>query len=324
VSSDPQADPIRDTFIERLTAHLDRSAAPGPDADSSDRPDDDPGDRSDDSDVRTDDDSDVRTDADSDLESDLGSAVPARLDGIVAALTAPATWSEPPDLRSALLTRIRAQAGDGAAVATAKAGPTAETAAPPDVTAEPAAATDPEPAAAPDATAETAAGPDAEPATEPRLATVTPLRPRWQRLSVALPLAAAAAVLVTLTVLGVQAALRPGPDAVFVASGAGGLRADVSVTSKPSGFEITLETDDLPAAPAGSYYAAWLRRGPGPGDVVPIGTFHGRRVGEPIVLWSGVDPADYRTFSVTLQRDGEPPLPNAPSARRVLAGTVNS
>jgi hypothetical protein len=152
---------------------------------------------------------------------------------------------------------------------------------------------------------------------------VIPLRARRARLALAVPVAAVAAAVITLLVLGVQKTLEPGPDETFAALGAGRISAEVSVTSQPSGFEVQLDPENLPAAAPGFYYAAWLRRGPGPGDVVPIGTFHGRRVGGPIVLWSGVDPAEYSTFSVTLEREGEPPLPNAPSAHRVLVGTYH-
>lgn len=318
MTTEPPVDPAADSFAERLAAHLDRAAArepddarrPGadPDAADPDLADPDPNldpaglDRDladldlDPADLDLDPAGLDRDPADLDLE--------ARLDGVVAALSSRSAWSEPPDLRSAVLARIRAAAG-----------PEPDTV--PDATAAP--GTHP----APDAAAVLGSHPGSGRGSAPAgLATVTPLRPRWQRLTVAIPVAAAAAALVTFAVLGTQQVLAPDPDQTFAALGAGGLRADVSVTSMPSGFEITLDTEDLPAAPAGAYYAGWLRRGPGPGDVVPIGTFHGRRVGGAIVLWSGVDPAEYRTFSVTLQREGEPPVPNAPSARRVLVGAL--
>jgi Anti-sigma-K factor rskA len=239
MTTDPQADPSRDAFIARLTAHLDRTAAPD----------------------SWDDAAAGIEDAD-DLEE---------LDGITAALASPAAWQEPPDFRAALLASVQQQAS--------------------------------------------------RPDRRPEGGTVIPLRPRRARLAVAVPLAAVAAAVITLLVLGVQRTLQPGPDETFAALGADRIRAEVSVTSKPSGFEIRLDPENLPAAAPGFYYAAWLRRGPGPGDVVPIGTFHARRVGGSIVLWSGVDPAEYHTFSVTLQRAGEPPLPNSPSAHRVMAGT---
>jgi hypothetical protein len=246
MTTDPQADPAREAFVARLTAHLDRAAAPDSWVD----------------------------DAAADIE-DADDDGREEFDGITAALASPAAWQEPPDLRAALLASVQLQA--------------------------------PRPEAPP----------------RPEAGTVIPLRPRWARLAVAVPAAAVAAAVITLLVLGVQKTLEPGPDETFAALGADRISAEVSVTSKPSGFEVRLDPENLPAAAPGFYYAAWLRRGPGPGDVVPIGTFHGRRVGGSIVLWSGVDPAEYSTFSVTLQRVGEPPVPNAPSARRVLVGTYH-
>lgn len=326
MTNEPQADSAHDAFIERLTAHLDRSSADEPDVDTGPESGPEPT---------------------PDAGADIDPGWQSRLDGITATLSAPATWAEPPDIRSALLVRIRAQAkrSNGAVPAVAsetQTSPQPSPAAPklavapepepPPPAQEPATASPrnltvaPEPAPAaqePSPTAQEPAPAAQDPEPDPRVATVIPLRPRWQRLAVAVPVAAASAAILTLAILGVQRVLAPEPDEVFAAHGAGNLRAEVTVTSKPSGFEITLAADALPAAPAGSFYAAWLRRGPGPGDVIPIGTFHGRRVGDPIVLWSGVDPDEYRTFSVTLQRDGEPPVPNAPSARRVLLGTVD-
>ncbi|HST86417.1 MAG TPA: anti-sigma factor [Kineosporiaceae bacterium] len=343
MTNDPQADNARAAFIESLAAHLDHFGArerdvntgPVPDGEQSGLdgepagPDAEPAGL--DGESAGPDGEQGGPDGEPDWQRTLG--------GITAALSAPASWSEPPDVRSALLLRVRAQAerANGAALAPKpeREPLTAVTPAPdlaePEVEPEQAGPelsgptlAEPVPPGSERARPELSGLTSAEPESgEPRIATVTPLRPRWQRLAYAVPVAAAAAAILTLAVLGVQRALTPGPDEIFTALGAGDLQAKVTVTSKPSGFEITLDSKDLPAAPAGSYYAAWLRRGPGAGDVVPIGTFHGRRVGDPILLWSGVDPAEYRTFSVTLQRDGEPPVPNAPSAHRVLLGTVN-
>ena len=290
MTADQRAGASDEDFVERLIAHLDRSAArdESAPADTGTRPDD-----------------------TGDGDEDAAAA------SIATVLSSPAVWTDPPDIRATLLARVRAEAarpvdGETSDPVSAPASAPAPAPAPALSPAPPVAAAEP-----------VVAGPAAD---EPAVATVTPLRrrPSWQRLAVAVPVAAAAAAVLTLAVLGVQDALEPGPDSTFTALGPAGARADVEVTSRASGFEVTLESENLPAAPAGSYYAAWMRRGPGPGDVVPIGTFHGRRIGEPIVLWTGVDPARYRTFSVTLQREGEPPLPNAPSARRVLAGTFGN
>ena len=80
-----------------------------------------------------------------------------------------------------------------------------------------------------------------------------------------------------------------------------------SVAETGSGFSIWLRTSGLPAAAPGSYYAAWLV---GPRGIVPLGSFHGRRSGARIELWSGVDPTDYPIFLVTLQAEGGPSTPS--------------
>ncbi len=73
------------------------------------------------------------------------------------------------------------------------------------------------------------------------------------------------------------------------------------ITSTPSGFEIVLDISGLPPAPANAYYQGWLRNDSG---AVTIGTFHGRQGTDDIVLWSGVDTADFPTLTVTLQQIG--------------------
>jgi hypothetical protein len=75
-----------------------------------------------------------------------------------------------------------------------------------------------------------------------------------------------------------------------------------NIASMDSGFEIKLDISGLPPAPAGSYYQGWLRNADG--DAVTIGTFHGREGTDDIILWSGVDIADYRTLTVTIQQEG--------------------
>ncbi|MDQ0370886.1 hypothetical protein J2S42_007555 [Catenuloplanes indicus] len=73
---------------------------------------------------------------------------------------------------------------------------------------------------------------------------------------------------------------------------------------------MVLEPDGLPAAAAGSYYTAWLR-GPD-GTVVPPGSFHERRTGIPVFLWSAVEPAASPEFVVTLQSENDQPSPDGP------------
>ncbi|WP_407939914.1 anti-sigma factor [Micromonospora tarapacensis] len=125
----------------------------------------------------------------------------------------------------------------------------------------------------------------------------------------------------TAGVLTVDRMLDPQPRAdVYVAAGtdlAPEARGTVSVVDTPSGASVVLEPVGLPAAAPGSYYAAWLK---GPRGTVPIGSFHERRSGVPIELWSGVDVADYTTFSVTLQMEGAPP---APSGLVVMTAVLN-
>ena len=76
---------------------------------------------------------------------------------------------------------------------------------------------------------------------------------------------------------------------------------------KSAGVAIRLNITGLKAAPPGTFYAAWLR---GPTGVVPVGTFHWRKGGIPIDLWSGVGTDRYPELFVTLQREGAPPEPS--------------
>ena len=77
----------------------------------------------------------------------------------------------------------------------------------------------------------------------------------------------------------------------------------VELTAQPDGTRVVIETSDLPPAPEGTYYEAWLRTGPDFG--VSAGTFHLRGGGEvPIELWAGVSIDDFPLFTVTLQPVG--------------------
>lgn len=120
------------------------------------------------------------------------------------------------------------------------------------------------------------------------------------------------AAVVTLVVLaGTAIGLRvvggqDGPEAHQVAlvgtTLAPDAHAEATIVSKPSGFEITLDIEGLPPAPAGAYYQAWLKSADG--DLVTIGTFHAREGGDAIILWSGVDPEGFELLTVTLQKQG--------------------
>ncbi len=80
---------------------------------------------------------------------------------------------------------------------------------------------------------------------------------------------------------------------------------EVAIREADAGWWIRLDVDDLPAADAGMYYEGWVWNDDGEG--VSIGTFHLRGGDESVVLWSGVDPADYPAIWVTLEdEDGDP------------------
>lgn len=137
-------------------------------------------------------------------------------------------------------------------------------------------------------------------------------------------LLAAAAVAAVSAVVAVGVLLVASPDRAGetlvalapteLAPGASG-RAEIRDT--PSGFAIELDLEGLEPAPPGVYYQGWLKNDAG--DQVTIGTFHGRDGSDDIVLWSGVDPAVYRTITVTVQREGDGP---ASSGDVVLRGTA--
>ncbi len=97
--------------------------------------------------------------------------------------------------------------------------------------------------------------------------------------------------------------------------------ASARVRETGSGLAITLDPTGLPPAKPGTFYEAWMKSADG--DLVPIGTFHmraGDNDREPVELWSGVDPADYPTMSVTLQKVGEGP---ESSKKVVLVGPIS-
>lgn len=137
-----------------------------------------------------------------------------------------------------------------------------------------------------------------------------PRRTRW------LLLAAAAVILLVGGVGGVV--LRPrGPAVEFALAGsslAPRASAQAELRPKSAGVAITLHVTGLAPAPPGSYYAAWLR---GPEGVVPVGSFHWRKGGIPIELWSGVTSDRYPELFVTLQTEGAGP---GPSDRVVMQG----
>ena len=231
------------------------------------------------------------------------------LDRVAATLASPDSWSEPPaGLRAALLQAVRReQAGTADAVTPPEATP--PEAAPPEATpleATPPAVTPPAvtpPAVAPTQIVPLAADP-----------TVVPLRRRSRRTWYVSGLGvAAAAVLVA-----VIAWPRPHTETYQIAGTALAPRASAVAVleTRSAGLAIRLEIKGLPPAAPGSYYAAWLE---GKAGIVPVGTFHWRKGGIPIDLWSGVAADGYPSFFVTLQREGQPP---SPSSAVVLSGQV--
>lgn len=83
--------------------------------------------------------------------------------------------------------------------------------------------------------------------------------------------------------------------------------SEVEIETLQAGDAITLTITGLPPAPAGHYYAAWVS---GPDGTVPVGSFHWRKGGIPIELWSGVDTQEYPTLTITVQPDGDPERTN--------------
>lgn len=130
----------------------------------------------------------------------------------------------------------------------------------------------------------------------------------------------AAAIGTAALAAGVTAILTAGPDAgTMELSGtpiAAQAHADVQLRDTPSGVEIVLDVEGLPPAPEGSYYQGWVK---GDRGVVAIGTFHLRRGGDDVVLWSGVELSGYPAITVTLQAEGAGP---ASSGKVVLRGDV--
>lgn len=95
---------------------------------------------------------------------------------------------------------------------------------------------------------------------------------------------------------------EPGDEVAIAATDLGGdITGTASFVARPAGLEIVLDLEGLPRAPAGSFYQGWVK---GDKGLVTIGTFH---TGGRVVLWSGVELADYPLLTVTLEpEDGDP------------------
>jgi Anti-sigma-K factor rskA len=234
--------------------------------------------------------------------------VPVELRAFDAQLRAAATWSGPPaGLRDSVLAAVRAQAASASTTGASAASASTAGASTAGVQAAGVSAAGVQPA-----------GPDAEPVRGGK--DVTPARSRWGarwrarwgRLTWAVPAVALAVAVFTAGVVAVDRALTPAPPhgVTYVATGTQVLPAatgEVSVLDTGTGLSVVAKFHHLPPAAPGTYYAAWLR---GPRGVVPLGSFHWHRGGNDVDMWSGVELADYPTFMVTLQREGDPPTPS--------------
>jgi hypothetical protein len=131
---------------------------------------------------------------------------------------------------------------------------------------------------------------------------VAKARATWRRPWV---IATAAVAVITLLVVGVTAVFdEPDLDTVVAVNGTDLAPAATGIATlrpTPSGWYIRLDVSGLPAAPEGSYYEGWVWSEE---EGVSIGTFHLREGAEPVVLWSGVDVAEYPAIWVTLQDEG--------------------
>jgi hypothetical protein len=154
---------------------------------------------------------------------------------------------------------------------------------------------------------------------------VVDLSARRSRRRLVLSLAAAAAVAVLALAAVSLLPLSGSPDELDTVALAGGDNAPgasavAEIEHLANGDRIVLKIEDLPPAPEGTFYAAWVIDDD-PALRVGAGTFHmqGASDGE-IVLWSGVSTEVYRTVSVTLQSIDDPAGPGQP----ILKGTLGS
>ena len=92
--------------------------------------------------------------------------------------------------------------------------------------------------------------------------------------------------------------------------------AVASVTARPLGTVIRLDTTGLPPAAPGTYYEAWMHRD---ATSVSAGTFHMRGGDGAVYLWSGVDAADYPELTITVQTEGD----TSPSGQLVLTAALD-
>ena len=150
----------------------------------------------------------------------------------------------------------------------------------------------------------------------PHLAVVGAPRRSRRRFTALAGLAAAAVIAVTFGVVvagGESDARRVEVAATELAPNVDGY---VWVDEQGGGVEFVLDVEGLPPAPEGQFYEGWVK---GEAGIVAVGTFHLRGGDDEVRLWSGVDLADYPTFSVTLQDEGGGP---DTSGRKVLTADI--
>lgn len=137
----------------------------------------------------------------------------------------------------------------------------------------------------------------------PAVTTPSPAQRKWGWAAAVAGVAAMAVVLAGLfgvfTAPAEQVVSIEGTDLEPEATG------EAAIRETDAGWWVRLDLEHLPAADSGTYYEGWMWNDEG--DGVSIGTFHLRGGTEPVVLWSGVDPADYPAIWVTLEdEDGDP------------------
>lgn len=145
---------------------------------------------------------------------------------------------------------------------------------------------------------------------------------RWPVVAAVVGSAAAVVALVfsTISVLDTESETVLAMTGTEIESGASG---QATVRPTDAGWWIRLDVRGLPPAPQGTYYEGWVWSDEG--DGVSIGTFHLRGGEDPVILWSGVEMADYPSIWVTLENEDEGPetsdlvvltgrMPDAPDA----------
>lgn len=99
--------------------------------------------------------------------------------------------------------------------------------------------------------------------------------------------------------------------------------AELDVMPTVAGVQLELRLMGLDNATGGEYYSAWLlptaTTDPANAEAIPLGSFHWRTGGVPIILWSGVDDPAFSRFIVTRQTQGDLGLR---SDQVVLAGEI--